>query len=402
VVTWFLAGWEQVEPRLRRIALINACCLVFSTALLTVVYLLSPRYPEIRQVLGVLLAASVVMVAGLALTPVLREGGVTSSLLSSALVFAFGGVWVSPFLSPLAVLVLLVPLMVAYPYLGRRTLTAAVLMVLVAITATAAVAESRRMLSEGFPMHVFNLVVFVPIVVVVILYVVRQNYQELHDHAEQLRESRSQVTKVADAARRSLERDLHDGAQQRLVGMSVLISRVRQLIDRGDLDEARQALDDLGEQNLLAIDELRELARGIYPQLLAERGLVAALAAVARRSTVPATVVAEPLERRSPEVESAVYFCILEALQNAAKHSGAEQVEIRLKGEPQLEFAVVDTGRGFDPDAVEQEGGLLGMDVRVRAAGGELRVESAPGQGTTVHGIFPSSVGRLPADQGVR
>jgi len=388
VVTWFLTGWEEIEPRLRRFALVNTVSLVGSALLLVVIYLLGPRYVEIRAVLAVLLVAAVVMVGGLALTPLFREAGVALALLASALVFSFGAAWISPFLSPLAVLVLLIPLIVAYPYLGRRTLAFAVGVVIGAVTAVSALAESRRMTSEGFPMQVFSLAVFVPIVVIVIMVVIWQNYQELHGHAEQLRESRSQVVKVADAARRSLERDLHDGAQQRLVGMSVLVSRVRQLVDRGDLDDARQALDELGEQNLLAINELRDLARGIYPQLLAERGLVAALAAAARRSTIPCTVLAEPLERQTTEVESAVYFCILEALQNAAKHSGADAVEIRVHAEPHLEFAVVDTGRGFDAATVEPEGGLLGMEVRMRAAGGELRVESEPGFGTTVRGAF--------------
>jgi signal transduction histidine kinase len=388
VVTWFLTGWEQIEPRLRRFALVNTVALVGSALLLTVIYLVGPGYSEIRSVLGILLVTSVVMVGGLAVAPVFRETAVTFALLGSAVVFSFGAAWISPFLSPLAVLVLLIPLIVAYPYLGRRTLAFSVGVVIGAVTTVSALAESRRMLGEGFPMQVFSLALFVPIVVVVIMVVIWHNYQELHTHAEELRESRSQVVKVADAARRSLERDLHDGAQQRLVGMSVLVSRVRQLIDRGDLDDARQALDELGEQNLLAINELRDLARGIYPQLLAERGLVAALAAAARRSTIPCTLLAEPLERQTTEVESAVYFCILEALQNAAKHSGAEEVEIRLHAEPHVEFAVVDTGRGFDVATLEPEGGLLGMEVRMRAAGGELRVESEPGQGTTVRGVF--------------
>ncbi len=395
-MTWFLTGWERVEPWLRRFAVVHLSSLVLSAAVLTGIYLLGPGDDEIRQLLVVMLVASAVMIAGLALTPLLGEAGLTFLLMASALVIAFGGVWIAPFLSPLFDLVLLIPLIVAYPYLGRKTLAAAVVIVLVSVTAVAAIAEQRRMGGEDFPMQVFSIGVFVPIVVVVIMIVLRQNYRELHDHAEQLRESRRQVAKVADAARRSLERDLHDGAQQRLVGMSVLISRVRQLIDRGDLDEARNALDDLGEQNLVAINELRDLARGIYPQLLEERGLVAALAAAARRSTVPATVLAEPLERQSQEVESAVYFCILEALQNASKHSGADQVEIRLHAEPHLEFAVVDTGRGFDPGTIEAEGGLLGMEVRVRAAGGELRVESAPGEGTTIRGIFPQAQDRAP------
>ncbi len=387
-MTWFLTGWEQIEPRLRRFALVNTVSLAASCLLVAVISLLRPGSVEIREVLEVLLAATVVMAGGLALAPVFGEAGVAFALLAAALVFSFGVAWTSPFLSPLAVLVLLVPLIVAYPHLGRRTLAFAVGMVIGAVTAVCALAESRRMASDGLPMQVATLAVSVPIVVIVIMVVIWQNYQEHHGHTEQLRESRSQIVQVADAARRSLERDLHDGAQQRLVGMSVLVSRVRQLIDRDDLDDARQALDELGEQNLLAINELRDLARGIYPQLLAERGLVAALAAAARRSTIPCTVLAEPLERQTTEVESAVYFCILEALQNAAKHSGADAVEIRLHAEPHLEFAVVDTGRGFDATALEPEGGLLGMEVRMRAAGGELRVESEPGQGTTVRGVF--------------
>ncbi len=387
-MTWFHTGWEQIEPRLRRFALVHTGSLVGAAFLLVVVHQLRPGHDQVRAVLGVLLVTSVVMVGGLVLTPVLRETGVTFALLGSAVVFSFGVAWISPFLSPLAVLVLLIPLIVAYPYLGRRTLAFVVGVVIGAVTTVSALAESRRMVSEGFPTEVFSLAVSVPIGVIVIMVVIWQNYQELHGHAEELRASRSQVVKVADAARRSLERDLHDGAQQRLVGMSVLVSRVRQLVDRGDLDDARLALDELGEQNLLAINELRDLARGIYPQLLAERGLVAALAAAARRSTIPCTVLAEPLERQTTEVESTVYFCILEALQNAAKHSGADAVEIRLHAAPHLEFAVVDTGRGFDAATLEPEGGLLGMDVRMRAAGGELRVESEPGRGTTVRGVF--------------
>ena len=161
-MTWFLTGWEQIEPRLRRFALINTVSLAGSVLLVAVITLLRPGSVDIREVLAVLLVASVVMTGGLALAPVLREAGVAFALLAAALVFSFGVAWTSPFLSPLAVLVLLVPLIVAYPYVGRRTLAFAVGMVIGAVTAVTALAESRRMSSEGFPIQVFTLAVSVP------------------------------------------------------------------------------------------------------------------------------------------------------------------------------------------------------------------------------------------------
>jgi len=139
-----------------------------------------------------------------------------------------------------------------------------------------------------------------------------------------------------------------------------------------------------------ALENLRDLARGIYPPLLAERGLAAALKAQARRSPIPVTVEADGLGRYPQEAEAAVYFCALEALQNVAKYAGASRATVRLAGPAGvLEFSVADDGAGFDPGSSEYGTGLQGMADRLAALGGDLRVRSRPGQGTTVTGQLP-------------
>ena len=139
-----------------------------------------------------------------------------------------------------------------------------------------------------------------------------------------------------------------------------------------------------------ALDDLRDLARGIYPPLLADRGLVAALEAQSRRAAVPTTVVSEGVRRYEQEQEGAVYFCVLEALQNVAKYAGATEAEVRLtQDDGHLSFAVSDHGRGFDPASSGYGTGLQGMADRLSALGGQIEVRSSPGAGTTVSGRVP-------------
>ncbi len=139
-----------------------------------------------------------------------------------------------------------------------------------------------------------------------------------------------------------------------------------------------------------ALDNLRDLARGIYPPLLAEHGLVAALEARARKAPVPVTVQADAIGRYPQEAEAAVYFCALEALQNVAKYAGASQVIIRLSGRDEaLRFSVTDNGTGFDPQSAGHGTGLQGMADRMAALGGDLRIRLDPARGTTVTGRLP-------------
>lgn len=161
------------------------------------------------------------------------------------------------------------------------------------------------------------------------------------------------------------------------------------LVGRDD-DRARAILDELQGQMTRALEDLRDLARGVYPPLLADRGLAAALEAQARKAAFPVRVVTDGVGRFPPEVEATVYFCALEALGNAAKYADASRVVVRLdEGQGELCFEVIDDGVGFDPARARGGTGLQGMVDRLAAIGGEIEIRSATDEGTTVIGRIP-------------
>jgi signal transduction histidine kinase len=206
---------------------------------------------------------------------------------------------------------------------------------------------------------------------------------------EELRASRQRIVSAQDARAKALERNIHDGAQQQLVALMVKLRLAEGLADR-DPARIKGFLRDLQADTNQTLDDLRELARGVYPPLLADRGLADALAAQARRGTVHVTVDADGIGRYSPEAESAVYFCCLEAMQNIAKYAGASRVGIRLSIEgDRLVFRVEDDGVGFDAVVTPYGSGLQNMADRLAALGGSVRIESTPGRGTTVTGLIP-------------
>jgi signal transduction histidine kinase len=206
---------------------------------------------------------------------------------------------------------------------------------------------------------------------------------------EDLRASRRRLIDARDEERRKLERDLHDGAQQRLVALSVLYGLAGQLADPL-MDGQREAMGDLAHQAHAALDTLRDLARGIYPPLLADQGLVPALEAQATRAGLPVHVLATGIGRYSRDIEAAVYFCCLEALQNIAKYAEARQALIRLQEvDCEIRFEVEDDGRGFDPDSTPLGSGMTNMSDRLAAIGGFMDLRSRPGSGTTVSGNVP-------------
>jgi len=210
---------------------------------------------------------------------------------------------------------------------------------------------------------------------------------------EDLRESRRRIVSAQDERARALERNIHDGAQQQLVALSVQLRLAESMVDR-DPTKARGLLADLQARTVETLEDLRDLARGIYPPLLADKGLPAALEAQARKSPFPVTVQPDGVGRHGPDVESAVYFCCLEALNNVAKYAEASTVEIHLaQANGELRFDVIDDGRGFDPSRTDHGTGLQGMADRLDAIGGSIEVDSAPGRGTRV-------VGRLPVEGG--
>lgn len=214
---------------------------------------------------------------------------------------------------------------------------------------------------------------------------------ELRDRNAELVASRARIVAASDESRRRIERDLHDGAQQHLVALAVKVGLVRQLAPI-DAERADRLLDELRVDIQTTLTLMRELAHGIYPPLLRDRGLTEALRTAANRSILPTTVEATDLGRYDPEVEAAVYFCCLEAMQNADKHAGGDAtVRVGVKDHGgQLAFEVRDDGPGFDAAQASGRGsGFVNMADRLGAFGGTLEVTSSPGGGTSVQGQVP-------------
>jgi signal transduction histidine kinase len=206
---------------------------------------------------------------------------------------------------------------------------------------------------------------------------------------EELRDSRRRIVAAVDEGRRRLERNIHDGAQQQLVALAVKLRLTEGALER-DPAKARELIAQLQTEANDALEALRNLARGIYPPLLADQGLTAALEAQARKSPVPVRVAPDGIGRYAQDVEASVYFCVLEALQNVAKYASASHVDVELRQDGgRLAFEVRDDGIGFDPSAAPRGTGLQGMADRIDAVGGTFALRSTPGHGTTVAGSIP-------------
>jgi signal transduction histidine kinase len=206
---------------------------------------------------------------------------------------------------------------------------------------------------------------------------------------DDLRESRRRLVAAQDLERRRLERNIHDGAQQQLVALSVKLRLAATMLGR-DPGRAATLLEQLLDDSNRALEDLRDLARGIYPPLLADKGLPAALAAQAVRSAVRTTVHADGVGRYSQDIEAAVYFSCLEAMQNIAKYADAATASLTLRATPgALMFQVHDDGVGFDPAVTGYGTGLVGIADRLAVLDGSLSVTSAPGNGTTLTGSLP-------------
>ena len=218
----------------------------------------------------------------------------------------------------------------------------------------------------------------------------RASLDELQRQADELRASRARVVAAADAERRRIERDLHDGAQQQLYALAVNVRLARELAE-SDPPAARSVLEELSIDLERAFEQFRDLARGIYPTVLVDRGLPEGLRAAAARAQMPTRLDVRVRRRYSADLEATVYFCCLEALQNAARHAGAgARATVRLwEDDGRLHFEVVDDGVGFDPADGHRGAGLANLGDRVGALGGRPALRSAPGAGTTISGWVP-------------
>jgi signal transduction histidine kinase len=210
--------------------------------------------------------------------------------------------------------------------------------------------------------------------------------EQISTQAADLRESRQRIVAAQDAERRRLERNIHDGAQQHLVALAVKL-RLTATLARRDPERARPSIDDLRRQTRDALATLSALAAGLYPAVLRERGIAAALSAQTSLTTVPVEVVDHLNYRYSEDLEAAVYFCCQEAIQNAVKHAHASHISVRIDDrDGTLRFTVSDDGTGFDASTARRGAGMQNMADRIAAGGGALEVDSRRGGGTTVQG----------------
>jgi signal transduction histidine kinase len=207
----------------------------------------------------------------------------------------------------------------------------------------------------------------------------------------ELAQARAAIITVGGLVRRRIEQDLHDGAQQRLIGIQI---RLELACEREADSELVAELADISAQAELAYDEVRALAHGIYPAPLANRGLAEALRTISSDAPIAVEVIDEGVGRCSPAIAAAVYFCSLEAVQNAIKHAGrAARVRLTLaRDRDAVRFEVADDGVGMDVSSYRPGIGLIGMRDRVRAFGGWLDISSSPGRGTCIRGSVPDLV----------
>jgi len=219
-----------------------------------------------------------------------------------------------------------------------------------------------------------------------VLIAVRASQAELADQADELRASRARVVAATDRERRRIERDLHDGAQQRLIAIGIGLSQAKGLCTL-DPDRAASTLEALRHELRVAHDELRDLAQGVYPPVLTEHGLGAALQSAADRSPVAVTVALDAMGRHPPDVEAALYFCCVEALQNVVKHAGATSIVLAGgRDESTVWFSVTDDGTGFDPSAEATGSGVINIRDRLGSIGGGVDLVAKPGSGVTLRG----------------
>ncbi len=223
----------------------------------------------------------------------------------------------------------------------------------------------------------------------------QERVDALARRTEELRDSRRRIVLAHDTERRRLERNIHDGAQQHLVALAVKLRLAKAIIGK-DPARASALLRELKAQIGDAIETLTSLALGIYPPILEERGIAAAIESQARVGSIPVTVDAGGVGRAPIETEAAVYFCCLEAIQNAAKYAEPSRVTVKLgRDGDSIAFEVADDGGGFDPAVTPPGSGLRNMADRASTLGGSVSVTSSPGRGTSVRGTIPLTEGAV-------
>ncbi|MGB0114773.1 MAG: histidine kinase [Ilumatobacteraceae bacterium] len=400
---------EQSTDAVRRLRIIVVADVVLATiaALFTIA-----MYFTVADIAALLWVGLFVLAcAGLNATSLvpLGRGDTYAALLRLSIanwLVAIGSTFVATFQWPIQLQVALLPLVLAATFVSRDRLRLFVVFSLVAAAAVAGLGLLQDVtgLSDSVPNWLKTVVLLItapPFAALMVLVMVQHNSrleavlegervvrEQLSEQAEELRRSRQRVVAATDRERRRIERDLHDGAQSRLVAVNLKLAAARSSLrtDPGGVDAQ---LEEVRNEVQLAHAELRSLAHGLYPTVLTQHGLVAAVSAVADRSPAPIRLDLAPVGRFPAEVEAAIYFCVLEAVQNAAKHADADRVDIRLfRTDSEIVLVVADDGVGYS--SVDTVGhGLTNIRDRLGAIRGDLDVTSAPGRGTTMTATVP-------------
>lgn len=399
---------DDIVAQLRRLILFDTALATGGGAVTIGAALTVARLPALLAV-GIAVLLTTAMIAS-ALRP-LGSGNIGGAVLRLALanwIIAVSVAAVATFAWPLLMLTALLPGAFAGPFVPRHEARPYLIVSFVAAFAVACLGLLQDVtgLSADVPEWVRDLVLLLvaPALTALVVWISLQSNmrlqealdeessarRSLHRQADELRSSRRRVVVATDRERRRIERDLHDGAQSRLVAMNLGLARLRSTLQSDpDLDAALSIVEEIRSEVQLAHVELRDLARGVYPSVLTQHGLGAAIAAAADRSSTEVRLAIADVGRHHADVEAAIYFCILEALQNAHRHASASVVELRLAEEDdRLTFAVIDDGTGFDERSATGVG-LDNMADRLGAVGGEVRVSSHRSRGTTVSGTVP-------------
>jgi signal transduction histidine kinase len=412
--------------RLTRLLAYDIAANIASLLLLAVVWLWIRRSPAVGLLAGLVAAHLLVDLALLRRRAPAQDRSTVAVLTASTWLITLAVAPIVPVVLPILALTSLYPVVLAKPYLTRRRVP---LLACLLVAVNAAMAAESRLgpLSPSgtqVPGWLTSAIIitFTPVMagtVALLLWhnstwltdalrqataanqALRRARQQVTAQAAQLQASRDRIAAAADAERRRIQRDLHDGAQQSLLAAAVTARLARQ---HWDTSPARAAdlLDQLCAELNQAGADLRRLACGIYPPVLTDLGLPAALTAAAARCPRPVTVHAGTAARYPPAVEAALYFCCLEALHNAAKHAGEHaRITITLRHDTSgLACQVTDDGAGITGTGTGA--GLANMADRIAAVGGQLRIDSAPGHGTTIRASIPSPGSTSPATVGHR
>lgn len=397
---------DESPERLRRLILFDTA-LAAGGGLFTITASLTVARLPMLFWLGVTVLTTAAVIAG-ALRP-LAAGRVHAAVLRLAVAnwaIAVVTAFVATFAWPLLMLTALLPSVFAGAFVSRHELRPYMVVSFLAAVAVACLGLLQDVtgLSAEVPAWVRDLVLLVlaPALTALVVWITLQNNLRLQDalddeltargslarRADELRSSRRRVVAATDRERRRIERDLHDGAQSRLIAVNLGLARLRTTL-QVDPEKALGIVEEIRHEVQLAHVELRDLAHGVYPTVLTQHGLVPAVAAAADRSEGNVRLALDDIGRHHADIEAAVYFCILEALQNANRHAAASLIEVRLAvADGALAFAVVDDGTGFDERSAAGVG-LDNMADRLGSVGGELRVSSHRSRGTTVTGTVP-------------